>query len=244
MRWLALSVREFNAFFLTPTGYIVTALFLFLSGIAFIGGFDAGKVASMRSVFGVGIFLLVVIGPAISMRSLAEEYRLGTIEALLTAPISAGEVILGKFLGSMAFLVAMLLPTLIYVVLLESFGRPDYGELASGYLGMLLAGAAFISGGILASTLTASQVVAFLVSLFFWLILVTASKALPLALENWLPGVFSDRTYAFLLAWDPDARLKDFAIGLIDTGNVIYFLAYVVVFLAISIRSLEARRWL
>ncbi len=243
-RLLALSGREFNAYLLTPTGYIVAALFLFLSGIAFISGFNAGQVASMRSVFGVGIFLLVVIGPAISMRTMSEEYRLGTIESLLTAPVTTTDVIIGKFLGSMAFLIAMLVPTLTYVVLLEWFGRPDYGELACGYLGLLLAGGAFIASGIFASTLTGSQVVAFLVSLFFWLILVTSAKLLPVALESWLPGVFSDRTYAFFLSWDPDSRLKDFAIGLVDTGNVVYFLAFVAAFLAISILTLEARRWL
>lgn len=243
-RTLTLAQREFNAYFLTPTGYIITALFLFLSSIAFISGFQRGEVSSMRPFFSVGVFLLVIIGPALSMRTFAEEYRLGTIESLLTSPAASIEIVLGKFLGSVAFLFAMLVPTVIYVLLLEAYGRPDYGELACGYLGLMLAGAAFIAGGILASALTASQVVAFLVSLFFWLILVVGAKTLPIALANWLPGGASEEWLRIIVALDPDTRLKDFAIGLVDTGNILYFLAFIAVFLAAAVRSLEARRWL
>jgi ABC-2 type transport system permease protein len=179
--------------------------------------------------------MLMFICPAISMRAISEERRLGTFEMLMTSPINEAEVILGKFIAAVGFLILMLLPTLAHAGLLELYGRPDYGELLCGYLGMTLAGMAYLSSGILASTLTTSQVVAFLATLFFWLGLSIGAKMLPQYLhEPWATAAF---------AADPDPRLRDFAIGLIDSSNVIYFLSLTGLFLMASVRALEVRRW-
>ena len=145
------------------------------------------------------------------------------------------EVILGKFCGAMGLLLLMLTPTAIYVIALEAYGRPDYGELLCGYLGLALAGTAYVSSGILASTLTNSQPVAFLAALFFWLTLGLATKL--------LPGHVSSEWAGVIFALDPDIRLRDFTIGLIDTSNVVYFLTIAGAFLIASVLSLSSRRW-
>src|SRR5690606_34131428 len=144
-------------------------------------------------------------------------------------------VVLGKFFAALGFLLVMLVPTLALVWALELYGRPDYGELASGYLGMMLAGAAYLASGILASTLTTSQMAAFLVTLFFWIALSIGAKVLP----GYLPEPWATAAFAV----DPEPRLRDFAIGLIDTSHVVYFVSLTAVFLVAAVRSLETRRW-
>ncbi|TVQ55180.1 MAG: hypothetical protein EA377_03895 [Phycisphaerales bacterium] len=234
-RTLAIAGRELRAYFLTPGGYIIIALFLLITGGVFVfAGFGSGEVASMRTVFGLGTWLLTFVAPAITMRLFAEEFRLGTFEALMTSPVREIEVVLGKFLGATGMLIAILAPTLIYVIALEVYGRPDYGEIACGYLGLMLAGTAYLACGTLASTLTNSQTVAFLMALFFWLVLGIGTKLLPQHLEDpWSRIVF-------LL--DPDVRLRDFTIGLLDTANVVFFLTVAAFFLVAAVFSLNVRR--
>jgi ABC-2 type transport system permease protein len=235
-RILALAGRELRSQFLSPVGYIITALFLLMAGLIFVRyTLDQGQPASLRPVFELGTWMLLFICPAITMRAISEERRLGTFEMLMTCPVSEAQVIFGKFLAAIAFLVLMFVPTAAHVAVLEVYGRPDYGELLCGYLGLGLAGGVYLSAGILASTLTTSQVVAFLAALFFWLALSIGAKLLPPYLhEPWATAAF---------AADPDPRLRDFAIGLIDSSNVIYFLSLTAVFLLAATRSLEARKW-
>lgn len=235
-RMVALAGRELRSYFLAPAGYVIIALFLLISGVIFIvRSFDQGQPASMRPVFEWGTWMLMFICPAISMRLISEEKRLGTFEMLMTCPVSETQVVLGKYFGAAIFLLLMLLSTAVYVIALEMYGRPDYGELLCGYLGMALAGGTFLASGLLASTLTNSQVVAFLVTLFFWIGLSVAAKFLPAyVIEPWASVSY---------AADPDPRLRDFAIGLIDTSNVVYFVSIIGLFLMAAARTLEARRW-
>ncbi len=235
MKFLAIARREIPAYLLSPSGYVITALFLLVTGLLFaFGGFQPGQAATLRPVFDLGAWVLLFVCPAITMRSISEELRLGTLEVLMTSPVSELEVILGKFIGAVVFLLIMLLPTALYVLALEVYGRPDYGELLCGYLGMVLAGTAYLASGILASTLTASQAVAFLVALFFWLTLSFGTKLLPARVpEEWV---------GLVVALDPDLRLKDFSIGLIDSANVVYFLSLTAIFLIAAVKALQARR--
>jgi ABC-2 type transport system permease protein len=228
--------RELRASFLSPVGYIIAALFALLTGIVFVSrAFDQGQPASLRSVFEWGAWLLLLVCPAISMRAIAEEKRMGTYEMLMSCPVSERGIILGKFIGGMIFLIVILLPTIVHVLALERYGRPDYGEIACGYLGLLLAGAAYLASGLLASALTNSQVVAFLLTIFFWLGLSLATKLLP----GYLPPRWADVAFTA----DPDPRLRDFAIGLIDTSNVAFFVSLTLLFLFAATRSLQAGRW-
>ena len=261
----AVARRELYAYLLSPTGYLVAALFLFFSSLVYFAaaplllgsGFAPGQPASLRLFFQIGIWVLFLIVPALSMRTVSEELRSGTIETLMTAPVSEGQVVLGKFLGAMGFLVLMLLPTAIYVAALERYGRPDYGELACGYAGLLLVGAAFLASGILASTLTSSQVLAYLGTVFFWLILLVATMVLPYAAT--LADGFADRAGAgsaldrileplpaaarFLAAGNPLARARGFVIGLVDSFSVVYFASITAAFLVAAVRSLGMQRW-
>lgn len=235
MRIRTIAARELPAYLLSPSGYVITALFLLITGFLFaFAGFEQGQTASLRPTFDVITWVLLFICPAVAMRTISEELRSGTFEALMTAPVTEAEVVVGKFLGSAAFLVLMLLPTGMYAVALELYGRPDYGELLCGYLGVMLAGAAYLAGGILASTLTSSQVVAFLVSVFFWVALVFSTKLLPARLDdNWAELV---------RALDPDLRLQNFSIGLLDTSDVVYFLSMTALLLTAAVKSLQVRR--
>jgi ABC-2 type transport system permease protein len=235
-RVLAIAGRELRAYFLSPAGYVITALFLTWVGLAFIAySFHQGRPSSMRAVFELGTWVLLFICPAISMRAIAEERRMGTFEMIMTCPVSDAQLVLGKYLAAIGFLIIMFLPTVLHVAVLEWYGRPDYGELASGYLGMLLAGSVYVASTILASTLTSSQVVAFLVPLFFWLAVGLGMKELQSrAPEPWQSAAF---------AADPDLRLRDFAIGLIDTANIVYFLTITAALLMAAVQSLGMRRW-
>lgn len=236
MRVSAIARRELRALFLSPAGYVVTALFVMFTGIVFVvRAFEPGQPASLRPVFEYGTWVLLFIAPAITMRAISEELRLGTLETLLTSPASAFEVILGKFVAAVGFLLVILLPTAAFVGALEIYGRPDYGELLCGYLGMMLAGSAYLASGLLASALTSSQVVAYLVAVFFWLVLSMATKL--------LPAYVGDAFSAAAIAADPDLRLRDFAIGLVDTANVVYFLSIAGMFLGLAVAALAARRW-
>lgn len=234
--------RELRAFFLSPGGYVVAALYLAASGLFFVRHvFAQGEPATLRPVFAFSMLMFVLICPAIAMRSISEELRLGTFEVLMTSPVRSAQIILGKFAAALAFLVVLLAPTLLYVGALEAYGRPDYGELAAGYLGLVLAGAAFLAGGILASTLTASQVVAYLVTFFFWVLVLLVANLLPSA--DLLPVEARRGAARVLHGLDPMARLGDFAIGLIDSAGIVYFVSVTVVLLVAAVASLEARRW-
>jgi ABC-2 type transport system permease protein len=215
----AIAGRELRAYFLTPGGYVVAALFTLLNGLLFVRlVFNQGDVAALRPIFGFSMIAFMLVCPAITMRAISEE-----------------------FAAALGFLVLLLVPTLIYVVALEAYGRPDYGELACGYLGVILAGAAYLASGVLASTLTSSQVVAYLVTVFFWLILLLAASLLPQV--ELLPAAWRDAWSGALFALDPNPRLRDFAIGLVDTADIVYFGSVTILLLIASVGSLDARRW-
>jgi ABC-2 type transport system permease protein len=221
---------------------VVAALFTLLNGLLFVRlVFNQGDMAALRPIFGFSMVAFMLVCPAITMRVISEELRMGTIEVLMTCPVRSAEVVVGKFVAALGFLVLLLVPTLVFVAALEVHGRPDYGELACGYLGVILAGSAYLASGVLASTLTSSQVVAYLVTVFFWLTLLLAASLLPQVVL--LPAAWRDAWSGVLFAMDPNVRLHGFAIGLIDTADVVYFLSLTVLLLIAAILSLEARRW-
>lgn len=234
-RTLAIASRELKSYFLSAGGYVILAMFLVLVGYFFaFRSFEFGKPSSMRAVFEIGTWLLLLICPAITMKAISEEYRLGTIECLLTGPVSELEVVLGKFLGAVGFLVVLFLPTLVHVVALELYGQPDYGELLCGYLGVLLAGAAYLASGILASTLTQSQVVAYLMTLFFWLIVNMGCVFATVYVSDFWASIID--------VINPERRLNPFTIGLLDTSGIVYFLTLVGLFLIGATASMLWRR--
>lgn len=261
---LAIARRELEATILSPVGAVVAALFLactssvwFVLGPQIAGrGFVQGQPAALDLFFETALWTLALVAPAVSMRSVSEEVRAGTIEVLLTAPVRERTIILGKFIGAVAFLVVMLLPTGLLVVATELHGRPDLGAIASGYLGLLLVGSALLATGILASSLTGSQVMAFLLTLFTWLALLLVTIGLPIlgglaaaAESARLPGegvpliLRAGRLTGIIAAEaNPLVRVRTLLSGLVDTFSIAYFVLLTGTLLILADRSLALRR--
>jgi ABC-2 type transport system permease protein len=235
---IAIARREISSMFRLPVGWVVIALFALLTGCVFAYlTFIPGDVASMRLFFAVSGWLLLPVVPAISMRLVSEELRSGTIEALLTSPVSDFGVVLGKYAGGFVFLVLMLVPSLAHVVILSvlSDPRPDPGPIIAGYTSLLLTGALYLAVGLFVSSLTSNQTLAFLGTLFAILLLLLLGTVQPERLpEAARPAV------RFLSI---RGRIDDFAKGVIDTSHVVFFLSGAAWFVVLAAISLQSRRW-
>src|SRR3954464_9057178 len=133
-RTTTIARRELSSFFFSPIAYVAMGLFLLAAGFSFWDDFQPGQPAVMRTIFERMVWLLVVIVPVLCMGLLAQEWATGTIETMMTAPIEEHEVVLGKFFGSFVFFLLLLAPTLLFLVMLRLYARPDYGPIVSGYL--------------------------------------------------------------------------------------------------------------
>ena len=232
---IAIAWKESKSYFSTPTAYIVGAMFLVLTGIFFV--FDISRPfadASVRSFINWAAFFVVFLSPLLTMRLLAEEQKLGTLELLLTSPVRDWEVVAGKYIASFLILIATIALTVYYVLLLYFFGNPDSGPVLSSYLGLFLYGAAALSIGLLASSLSSNQIVAAVVGMAVLLTLSNVDRVASL-----VEGVTAD----VLNGVSMNAHFLDFTRGIIDTSHVIYYLSLTAVFLFLTVRSLETRRW-
>lgn len=230
--------RELFSYFYSPVAYAVMFLFLVVTGYLFLEDLQPGKVAGMRSVFERMVWLLVFAVPMLTMGLMAQEWSSGTIETMMTAPVDETDVIIGKFLGSLGFFVVLLLPTLLYVIVMaiNSTPRFDVGPIISGYLGMFLVGAMFISIGLFCSSMTRSQIVAAVVSAA---ILAVITLVPMFASERaGLPAFWRNLSNAMVFR-----RYTDFSRGVIDTSHFVFFIAVTAVFLFLSTKVLESRRW-
>jgi ABC-2 type transport system permease protein len=232
---VAIAWREIQTYFTSPMGYIVALVFLALTGYFFgLGVSEDFPEATIQSYIDPIAFILVLLAPAMTMRLMAEEQKLGTVELLLTSPVRDWEVVLGKFLASFTFFIVTLALTLYYVVLLYAFGSPDSGPVWSGYLGIILYGATALSVGLLASSLTNNQIVALVVGFGILLMLSLIDLA-----SGQVDGVWE----TILSQIGLTAHLDDFSRGIIDTNNIIYYLSVTAVFLFLTVRAVETRRW-
>jgi ABC-2 type transport system permease protein len=235
-RILAIACREVGAFYRLPLGWVVTALYLLLAGGVFtLSVMQPAAPATMRPFFGISGWMLLFVAPAISMRLISEEHRAGSMDGLLSAPITDWQVVIGKYLGAAGFLCAMVAPTLVYVLVLEAVSNPDYGPIVTGYLGMALVGMLYLAVGLLASSLTNNQTVAFLATLFFLLIARLATTQ--------GPAYLGEPFARWLFAMSIDLRESGFARGVIDTGDVTFFIAATVWFVVLTVTVVESRRW-
>lgn len=227
---LTIAGRQFRSYWNGPTAYIVLSLVLAALGWFFWGPFFLIDQASVRSMFEwVGI-LTGFAAPALAMGLLADEKRQGTIELLITLPVRDHEVVLGKFLGVMGLYAVLALLTLPYPIAVAQFGPLEVGPVLTGYLGMFLQGGAMLAIGLMASSFTENQVVAFFVSLTITMIFVLIDK-----MGAFLPNAF--QWFAFGTHGGPMTR------GVIDLRNVVFFLSIIALSLGITFRSLESRRW-
>jgi len=239
---LVIAKREFRSYFDAPLAYVVICLsFLALGGFFFLyrGGFwqvDRATLQSMFEYVPLGLTLLVV--PVVTMRLLAEEKRSGTLEMLITLPVKDSDVVLGKYLGALGLVLVLVAATLVYPIAMFkwpwSLGPLDQGPVMSGYLGLLLFSAASVAVGLLISSLTESQAVAFFITFFvllvLWLIGTVAEN-----LGGWYGNVLSYISF--------QTRLGGFTRGLIDTRDVVFFLSVTGLALVVAFRALERRKW-
>jgi ABC-2 type transport system permease protein len=230
-----IALREFKSYLASPTAYVVTGIFLLLTGFLFSISPATYFETSIKGLWEFwGTLVLLLLASVLTMRLLAEEKKMGTLELLLTAPVRDSEVVMGKFLGSLGILTIMLALTFYYPILLMWFGDPDMGPILTGYLGLFLLGGASLAVGLFASSLTSNQLVAAMVAggIIFALWFVGLAAGL-------LPEAMGE-VISYLSLYH---HFSSFMRGIIDTRGIIYYLSITVLFLYLAIRSIESGRW-
>lgn len=249
---LAIAHKELRAYFASPIAYIVLGFFALLFGWFYVGILDWFVRQGMQMApFGgpssvnvnqqmirplllnmTVVFLFVL--PLITMRTYAEEKRSGTMELLLTSPVTDTQIVFGKFLGAMGLYCAMLALTLIHFGLLFVYGSPEWRPLASAFLGLILFGGCFIALGLFISSLTRNQIIAgaatFGVFLLLWVI-------------DWIAQGAGPRAEAVLKYMSMTEHLDDFVKGVIDTKHVVYYVSFIAFGLFLTVRSVDSERW-
>ena len=226
--------KELKSFFYSPVAYIIMVVFLIITGWFFTSNLFVMGLVSMRGVFDVIPFILLFFIPAITMRSFSEEKKSGTIELLLTKPVTDMEIVVGKFISNVVLTALTILPTVVYVVSLSFLGRLDIGAIITAYIGVILMCSIYISIGLFASSLTENQVVAFIISFLMIFALFMLNKVLmfmPTFLVTILEYISSD--YHFL----------SISRGVLDTRTLIYYFSGILIFLFLTKTSLEKRKW-
>ena len=208
--------KEFSAYFISPIAYIVIAIFLLITGWFFFATFFIFNQANLRTFYTLLPLVFAFVIPAISMRLISEEINVGSDEILLTMPVTFQDVILGKFLASVALVVAMLIPTFAYPLTVSLMGQLDWGPVIGGYVGAVFLAAAFSAIGLFASALTRNQIIAFIIGLAICFTLTLLDKMLYF-LPRSLLSVF-----AYLGA---DFHFQNIARGIIDSRDLLYFVS-------------------
>lgn len=233
--------RELGAIYVQPIAYIFSTVMLFITGIIFAFQIAAptiqgGPPPAISNILLTFTFITVFTIPAITMRLLSEEQRSGTIEVLMTMPISDIEVVVGKFLAAFIFYASMIGLTLIYPLILLRFGNPDVGPMVAAYVGTLLWGASLIGIGTFASALTENQIVSLMLALGINLFLyLTSIPSQLLPPGSALSTIFTELSL--------QGHMSNFTSGLITATDVIYYLAITAITLFAAARTMESRRW-
>jgi ABC-2 type transport system permease protein len=246
----AIARKELRSYFASPMAYIVIGFFLLPFGVFFylylqnfvqqglrmaqFGGAMNINQQVIRNVLQNASVIILFIMPMITMRTYSEEKRSGTIELLLTSPVSDVEIILGKFFGALGLYAAMLAVTLLYMAILFVYGNPEWRPLVAGYLGLLLMGAAFVSIGLLISSTTNNQIVAGVITFVVFLML-------------WIVGWFADSagpTVGPITSYlSITEHFDDFGKGIIDSKHVVYYLSLIIFGLFLTSKSVDTERW-
>src|SRR5262245_30537226 len=247
---LAIAEKELRSYFASPIAYVIIGFFLLPFGVFFylylsmfvqnsmgmnqFGGAVNVNQQVIRYVLQNASVIILFIMPMITMRTYSEEKRSGTIELLLTSPVTDVEIILGKFFGAVGLYSVMLLVTLLYMSILFVYGSPEWRPLVAGYFGLLLMGAAFISIGLLISSTTNNQIVAGVVTFVVFLLL-------------WIVGWFADSAGPLIgpvtSYLSITEHFDDFSKGVIDSKHVIYYLSLITFGLFLTAKSVDTERW-
>ena len=248
---LAIAQKELKAYFASPIAYVIIGFFALVFGYFYIvsinvflqmamqmgvpgqGQININNMAIrplLQNVSVVGLFVL----PLITMRTYAEEKRSGTIELLLTSPLTDFQIIMGKFAGAVALYCLMLAVTLPHMAILFVYGNPEWKPIVTGYLGLLLMGASFISMGLWISSLTRNQIVAGMITFAMLLLLWTINWAI----DSAGPGM-----QKLLTAVSITDHFDDFSKGVIALRHVVYYLSFITFGLFLTAKSVDSERW-
>jgi ABC-2 type transport system permease protein len=250
---LAITQKELKGYFASPIAYVVIGFYALIFGFFFYSlvlyfdrqsmqmlGLGAGSPPvnvnenMIRPAFLNAMVVFLFVLPMITMRTYSEEKRSGTIELLLTSPLTDFQIIMGKFLGAMALYAAMLAVTLIHIALLFMAGKPEWIPIITTYLGLLLMGGCFIAVGLLISSLTKNQIVA---------VMVTFTVFLMLWVINWIASFVGPTAQQVLNYLSITDHLDDFTRGIIDTKHVVYYVSFIAFGLFLTARAVDTERW-
>jgi ABC-2 type transport system permease protein len=229
---LAILKKEINSFFASPIGYLVIAIFLLLNGLflwVFKGEFNIldNGFADLSTFFLLSPWILIFLIPAVTMRSFSDEKKQGTLELLLTKPITTLQLVLGKYFGALLLIIIALIPTLLYVYTVYQLGNPlgniDFGSTLGSYFGLLFLVAAYTAIGVFASTISDNQIVAFIIAVFLCLFFYIGFEG--------IADVISSNTMEQL---GMNAHYKSMSRGVLDTRDLIYFLSITILFIALT----------
>ena len=233
-------LREIKSFFGSPIGYLVIAVFLIGNGLflwVFEGEYNIlnSGFADLSPFFTLAPWILIFLIPAVTMRSFSDEKKQGTIELLLTKPLSIWQIVNGKFLGSMLLIVMAIIPTFIYIKVISGLGLPegniDMGSTMGSYFGLLFLIAAYSAIGIFTSTLSENQIVAFIVAVFLCFFFYFGFESIGTIVPNF-QGLIS--------GFGMQNHFKSMGRGVIDTRDVIYFVSITILFLSFTVYKLKS----
>lgn len=228
--------KEFHTYFNSSLGYIFLAVFLAVSSGLYFNDFFLANQSSMRVFFSALPWFFLFLVPAITMRLWAEEKKMGTLECLMTSPVTTAEAVAGKFLASFLFLLLALTLSGVIPLTLFFIGQPDWGAIAGGYLGAVFLGASYLALGLFISSLTDNQIIAFIVSVLLIFLLLAAGE--DAALQTMPKAIVPFVQYiAIGLHFESVAR------GVIDSRDLVYYAAFVLLFLYLNVASLNHRKW-
>jgi len=231
---MVIAARELRSSFNSPVAYVVIVVFLAIIGYFHANNLFLINVASMRMTFEFAPLAFLFIIPAITMRLISEEMKTGTLELLSTKPLLDIEVVLGKFFAAWALIVLALAPTLIYALTMGTLGELDSGPVIGGYVGLVLVAAVYVSLGLLASSITENQIIAFILGFLFCFAFFMFDKVL-IYMPGFLAGIVE-----YLGA---DYHYQNIARGVIDTRDLVYFVSVTGFALYLSVLSLQRRTW-
>ena len=231
----AIIKRELSSYFGSAIGYIVLAVFYFFSGIFFNFYCIYYNSSSLSSVFSSMLMIVLFLTPLVTMRSFAEEKRQKTDQALLTAPVSLFEMVMGKFLGAFTLYAICNAIFLVYALVIAIFASPDWAVIFCTLLGMLLMGAALIAIDIFISAMTESQVIAAVLSIGAGLLIYLLDSLASLANITFTTNLINAISF--------NRNLSDFTYGILPLSNVVYFVSVAAIFLFLTVRVFEKRRW-
>ena len=231
---LVLAKKEFRSYFDSPVAYVVITLFLLIAGWQFSTSLFLSNSPDLRTLFSIIRFILLFFIPAVSMRLISEERRLGTIELLMTLPVKEWQLVMGKFLSAYLLIIVTLILTIIHYITIALLGRPDLGATIGGYIGLVLIVGFYLSIGIFTSSLSQNQIISFILSFVIIFAFYILDK-----IVFFFPGFLA----TVLEYLSTDYHFNNIARGVLDSRDVIYYLSMMFLFLFLTVQTLESRKW-